>query len=233
MHEQASTSGGVARPRAQHEPFRVALTFDAEHPDRPTEFDVHDRIVDTLERHGIRATFFVQGRWVEAYPARARELPEHGHLVGSHSFYHVRMPLLSPAGLENDVHRAERAIRDIAKVDPKPWFRLPFGSGLSDRKIEAKLGELGYQSIGWDVEGREWRTRVSARAVADELVAGATATGDGANLLMHSWPQVMPAALDEAIRRLKDSGATFVRVDELDGTGAGTAHGAPAHVAQE
>jgi peptidoglycan-N-acetylglucosamine deacetylase len=79
--------------------FRVALTFDAEHPDRPTEFDVHDRIVDTLERDHALATFFVQGRWVEAYPDRARALPGLGHLVGSHSFYHVRMPLLSPAGL--------------------------------------------------------------------------------------------------------------------------------------
>ena len=40
--------------------------------------------------------------------------------------------------------------------------------------------------------------------------------GDGAILLMHSWPRVMPDALDEAIRRLRDLGATFVRVDELD-----------------
>jgi peptidoglycan/xylan/chitin deacetylase (PgdA/CDA1 family) len=49
-----------------------------------------------------------------------------------------------------------------------------------------------------------------------ELLEGAAAHGDGAILLMHSWPQVMPAALDEAIRRLRDAGATFVRVDELD-----------------
>ena len=56
-----------------------------------------------------------------------------------------------------------------------------------------------------------------------------TATGDGANVLMHSWPQAMPAALDEAIRRLKDSGATFVRVDELDRVTAT----APDHATQE
>jgi peptidoglycan-N-acetylglucosamine deacetylase len=197
------------------QPFRVALTFDAEHPDRPADFDVHDRIVDTLERQGTTATFFVQGRWAEAYPARARALPGLGHLVGSHSFYHARMPLLSPEGLRTDVSRAERAIRDIVKVDPRPWFRLPFGSGASKPAIHAGLGELGYRHIHWDIEGREWRTRVTAKTVAMELLEGAGAHGDGAILLMHSWPQVMPAALDEAIRRLRDAGATFVRVDEL------------------
>ena len=79
-------------------PTWSGMAFDP--PDRPTEFDVHDRLVEILEWEGIRATFFVQGRWAEAYPARARELATRGHLIGSHSFYHVRMPLLSPAGLE-------------------------------------------------------------------------------------------------------------------------------------
>ncbi len=197
--------------------FRVALTFDAEHPDRPTVEDVHDRIVSILTQHDARATFFVQGRWAQAYPARARELPHLGHLVGSHSFYHVRMPLLSPAGLRNDVERAERAIRDIVRVDPRPWFRLPFGSGATHTDIHAGLGALGYRHVHWDVEGKEWRTRVTADRVAEELVTGASAIGDGAILLMHSWPRRMPGVLDEVIRRLRDAGATFVRVDELPG----------------
>jgi peptidoglycan-N-acetylglucosamine deacetylase len=202
--------------RSRDGQFRVALTFDAEHPDRPTTFDVHDRIVEILERHHAPSTFFVQGRWVEAYPERARVLPGLGHLVGSHSFYHARMPLLSPEGLRTDVRRAERVIHDIVKVDPKPWFRLPFGSGSTLRPIHAGLAAMGYTNIHWDVEGREWRTRVTARTVAQELVDGAVGHGDGAILLMHSWPHVMPRALDEAIRQLRDRGATFVRVDQVD-----------------
>src|SRR5512146_79122 len=202
MQQQASRKGGLSGG-SRHGPFRVALTFDAEHPDRPTEPDVHDRIMASLERADVRATFFVQGRWAQAYPERARALPGAGHLVGSHSFYHVRMPLLSPAGLENDVRRAERAIHDIVKVDPRPWFRLPFGSGHAERPVVSGLEALGYRSIYWDVEGKEWRTRVTARTVARELVDGALARGDGAILLMHSWPRVMPAALDEAILRLR------------------------------
>ena len=201
--------------------FRVALTFDAEHPDRPTDFDVHDRIIDTLEQTATPATFFVQGRWAEAYPERARALPGLGHQVGSHSFYHARMPLLSPAGLANDVRRAERAIRDIVKLDPRPWFRLPFGSGSNLAPIHEGLAKLGYRHIHWDVEGKEWRTRVTDRRVADDLVAGAVAHGDGAILLMHSWPRTVPGALPDAIARLREAGATFVRMDDLP-AGAGS-----------
>jgi len=51
--------------------FRVALTFDAEHPDRPARPGNDERLLDALAAAGVRATFFVQGRWAEAYPAVA------------------------------------------------------------------------------------------------------------------------------------------------------------------
>lgn len=197
-------------------PFRVALTFDAEHPDRPSEPEVHDRIVDLLERHGIRATFFVQGRWVEAYPRLARALPAAGHLVGSHSFYHVRMPLLSGPGFETDVRRAERVIRDTLKIDPRPWFRLPFGSGANQASIHTRLAALGYRHIHWDVDAREWRKRVTSRQVEEDLVAGTLERGDGAIVLLHSWPALTLGALDGLVTRLRERGARFVGVDELD-----------------
>ena len=54
-------------------------------------------------RAGVSATFFAQGRWVEAYPATAGRIAPAGHLVGSHSFYHARMPLFSDPGFDEDV----------------------------------------------------------------------------------------------------------------------------------
>ena len=196
-------------------PFRVCLTFDAEHPDRPTEPGVHEQVLAILEREGIRATFFVQGRWVEAYPHLARALPAHGHLVGSHSHYHARMPLLSASGFATDVRRAERVIRDIVKVDPAPWFRLPFGSGAGDARVHASLDELGYRNVGWHADGREWRKRLRDHEVEDELTRATIAHGDGALVLMHTWARPVPPALEGLIPRLRDAGATFMRVDEV------------------
>jgi peptidoglycan/xylan/chitin deacetylase (PgdA/CDA1 family) len=186
-------------------PFRVALTFDAEHPDRPTSEGVHEQVLSILDRRAVRATFFLQGRWVQAYPDLARAVPSMGHLVGNHSFYHARMPLLSRAGLETDVRRAERVIRDTVRVDPAPWFRLPFGSGDSERHIHASLAGLGYRHVGWDADGREWRRRLRRGEVEDEIVRATLERGDGAIVLMHSWPRPIPEALEGVITRLRDA----------------------------
>src|SRR5687768_13755553 len=112
--------------------FRVALTFDAEHPDRPHAPRGPERVLDVLAGHSLCATFFLQGRWVESEPMLARRIVADGHLVGSHSHYHARMGLFTAAGFRTDVSAAESAIRRYARVDPRPLFRFPFGSAASD-----------------------------------------------------------------------------------------------------
>ena len=96
---------------------RAALTFDAEHPDRPTSPGVVDSILDTLRRDGVRATFFLQGRWVESSPDVAARIARDGHLIGNHSFYHARMPLLSDSGFREDVGASERVILQATGTD--------------------------------------------------------------------------------------------------------------------
>jgi peptidoglycan/xylan/chitin deacetylase (PgdA/CDA1 family) len=104
-------------------PFRVALTFDAEHPDRPHRPGVTDAILDTLADADVRSTWFLQGRWVEAQPATAARVAREGHLVGNHTFYHARLPLLTDEGIATDIRAAEEVIREVVGVDPRPWFR--------------------------------------------------------------------------------------------------------------
>ena len=194
---------------------RVALTFDAEHPDRPAPPGIADRLLDLLDQLGVPATFFVQGRWAEAFPVTARRIGEAGHAVGSHSFYHARMPLLSHAGLASDIGAAERVLREIVGVDPRPWFRCPFGEGDDDARISAALARLGYANVGWDVVAEDWDPRRTSRQVEADVVAGASAHGDGAVVLLHAWPGRTHAAIPGIVRRLRDAGADLVRIDAL------------------
>jgi peptidoglycan-N-acetylglucosamine deacetylase len=194
--------------------FRVALTFDAEHPGRPTEPGVAEAILSILERASVRATFFVQGRWAEAYPDTARRIGRTGHLVGNHSHHHAPMPLFSAAGFATDVRAAEASIGDVIGVDPRPWFRCPFGDGHDDPAITTALSGLGYRHVSWDVIPFDWERPPSA--VETGVVEGAVAAGDGAVVLLHTWPASTGAALPAILRRLTHAGATFVGVDELD-----------------
>jgi peptidoglycan/xylan/chitin deacetylase (PgdA/CDA1 family) len=202
--------------------FRVALTFDTEHPDRPH----HDpgsvsAIVDTLAAHRTRATFFLQGRWVESEPQAARAIASAGHLIGSHSHYHAHMDLLSDAGVRTDIEKAEAAIRRHAGTDPRPWIRFPFGSAaydqrrLDDLRVDL-LQSLGYRHVGWNVEAKDWLTRATASRIATLIVGGAKSHGDGAIVLLHTWPRPVAGAVTVAIRSLTAEGANLVGVDELD-----------------
>jgi peptidoglycan/xylan/chitin deacetylase (PgdA/CDA1 family) len=195
---------------------RVALTFDAEHPDRPHHDHHAAWVLDELRRLEVRATVFLQGRWVEAYPDLARRVATDGHLVGNHSFYHARMPLLSPAGFEEDVREAQRAIIEATGIDPRPWLRFPFGAGADVADIVKRLPALGYRHVGWDVEVYEWEPRRSAREVATAAIEGVIAHGDGAIVLLHTWPDPVAPAIEHIVARLRADGARFVGVDELD-----------------
>ena len=197
-------------------PFRVALTFDAEHPDRPHRAGVTEGLLDVLADRDVRSTWFLQGRWVEAAPDLARRVAGEGHLVGNHSFYHARLPLLTDDGLATDVRAAETAIRETTGVDPRPWFRCPFSAGEHDLRVQAALGSLGYRDVGADVVLEDWEPWRTEPAMAAEALARTPAVGDGAVVLFHAWPPGTLDALPAIIDGLAASGATFVRIDELE-----------------
>jgi peptidoglycan/xylan/chitin deacetylase (PgdA/CDA1 family) len=196
--------------------LRVALTFDTEHPDRPARRGNDERLIEAVAGSGIRATFFLQGRWAEAWPDLARRIAADGHLIGSHSHYHARMTLFSDAGLAEDVRAAEAAIMEMAGVDPRPWFRCPFGDGTDDPHVLSGVEAPGYRHVGWHVAADDWDPLRSAAQVEESVVSGALRHGDGTVVLLHSWPNQTLEALQGIVGRLREAGATFVGIDELE-----------------
>ena len=62
----------------------VYLTFDDGPIPEATPF-----ILDTLERFGARATFFMVGDNVRKYPHLLHEVRIRGHRIGNHTFNHI------------------------------------------------------------------------------------------------------------------------------------------------
>ena len=173
------------------------------------------RVAEELDRLDVRATFFVQGRWVEAYPGVATELARSGNLIGNHSHYHARMPLLSSMGLRTDVRAAEAVIANVIGIDPRPWFRLPFGAGAHNQLVLDRLSALGYRHVGWNISPADWEPDRTA-AMIERHVVDAALTADRASVvLLHGWPSATWNAVAGIVGRLRDAGADLVRVDEL------------------
>ncbi len=198
-------------------PGRVALTFDTEHPDRPATPGTTERLLEILDRSGVPATFFIQGRWAEAYPTVARSIASAGHVVGSHSHYHARMPLLTDVGIAEDLAEAGRVVEAATGVDPRPWFRCPFGAGATDPRLLRAVEAAGYRHVGWHIDGLDWDDGRDGPTIAREILTGVAGHGDGSVILLHAWTDGMAAAIEPIIERLRGDGAVFVTIDRLPG----------------
>jgi peptidoglycan-N-acetylglucosamine deacetylase len=198
------------------EPRRVALTIDTEYGDAPGRPDNAERLLDVLNREAAVASFFLQGRWTAAHPGLAAAMARAGHLIGNHSNWHVRMPLLTDEGLAEDVQTAQQAIAAATGTDPRPFFRCPYGAGHDDPRVLDGLERLGYRHVHWHVDGHDWRPHQTVDGIIDRVFSGARQKGDGAILVLHSWPDATAEALPRLIDRLRADGAQLVRLDGVD-----------------
>lgn len=82
------------------------------------------RLLDLLERHQARATFFVLGWVAERWPGLVRDIQAAGHELGTHGYDHRRVTYLTPESFRLDVRHAKEIIEDIAGV-PVIGYRAP------------------------------------------------------------------------------------------------------------
>jgi peptidoglycan/xylan/chitin deacetylase (PgdA/CDA1 family) len=162
-----------------HVPTRkrdVVLTFDA-----GGDADGAWRIMRTLQRKHVVATFFVTGRWVNQYRLLARFIG-HRYPVANHTYHHLPMTQLSDASVAREITTGAQAIRRRTRRDPRPLFRFPYGA--SDARVIAIANRLGYVPIRWTVDTLGWM------GAANQSVSGAIrrvvdSLRPGAIILMH------------------------------------------------
>jgi peptidoglycan-N-acetylglucosamine deacetylase len=197
--------------------MRVALTFDAEHADRPDAVGI-DRLLEVLAAAEARTTFFLQGRWIESVPSVAQALLDGRHVIASHGYYHGRMSHLTDQGIADDIGRAQEAICEASGVDPRPWFRCPFGDGASDPRVLGAITAAGYRHVGWHVDSEDWAEGATVEGLEGRVREGIRGVGDGAVVLLHGWPAVTPTVVERLLASARDDGVAYVGVDELGQT---------------
>lgn len=124
----------------------VALTFD----DGPLPGST-DRILDTLAEHGVRATFFVIGRYAATHPELARRIVDEGHAIGNHTLDHARTGLFRSQTYWNDqIAQAQDSIEQATGVRPF-LFRAPMG--FKAPTLMRALRPHGLRVVAWSRRG--------------------------------------------------------------------------------
>ncbi|HYF53032.1 MAG TPA: polysaccharide deacetylase family protein [Salinarimonas sp.] len=129
------------------EPY-AALTFD-DGPD-PVSTPL---VLDLLERHDAKATFFVLGRHAQRYPDLIARMAAAGHSVANHSFDHLRFPGIDHRERIAQILACERVIAPYGQK----LFRPPRGLQSISSRFDALL--LGYRVVTWNVVVRDWENR--------------------------------------------------------------------------
>lgn len=182
--DHAIIGGGVLWPRStllgpnltrlDTRAGEVALTFD----DGPDP-EVTPAVLDRLDRHRARATFFCVGRRVLAHRDLVAEVHRRGHRVENHTFSHPHaFGLYGAASMEREIRAAQDAIAAATGREPR-LFRAPVG--IRNPWLDRVLARTGLRLVSWTRRGLD-TVRGDARRIAGRLLRGLKA---GDILLLH------------------------------------------------
>jgi peptidoglycan/xylan/chitin deacetylase (PgdA/CDA1 family) len=212
----------------------LALTFDG-----GSQCNAAADILDTLISRNIRATIFLSGEFIRAFPETVKRIAAEGHETGNHTFSHPHLttwaqdrthttnPAMTELLLCQELTRTDSVYYVLTGSHLNRFWRAPYGE--KNRAICAWAQHCGYVHIGWR-QGKSWRQGLDSNDwIPDEETPG-----------FHSPEEVLEKIIDLALAQpqginggiilmhlgtvRKDSSAQVHRIlgkliDELQGLG--------------
>ncbi|KAB2954424.1 polysaccharide deacetylase family protein [Heliorestis acidaminivorans] len=183
----------------------VTLTFDMGYEKEGAT----PQILDILDKHNIKATFFFTGHWVKTQPELLKRIVEEGHIVGNHTWGHPSLPDISEEKLTKEIMSLHDHIKEHVNYEPK-YLRPPRGE-FSRKTLEISK-QLGYQSVFWSIAVVDWKPNSSAQNVYKGVIQQ---LHPGAIILLHGNSMVVVNQLENIIDTIEKKGYSFVSLDEL------------------
>ena len=182
---------------------KISISFDC-----AWGVEYTDKLLETMEKHGVKCTFFAVEFWVEKYPEYAKKIVDAGHELGTHSKTHPYMSKLSASEMQTELQSSSAAIERVTGIKPT-LFRPPYGD-YNNALIETATG-LGLYTIQWDVDSLDWKN-LSATEIALRIINGVKS---GSIILCHNNGLHTAESLPMIFSTLQNRGYTFVPIGEL------------------
>ncbi|MEK5502085.1 polysaccharide deacetylase family protein [Bacillus sp. FSL M8-0168] len=186
------------------------------HPDKPmVSFLINvawgnehlTKMLPVLKENDVKATFFLEGRWVKNHPELAKTIVRDGHEIGNHSYNHPDMSKLTSERISEQLRLTNRQIKETIGVEPK-WFAPPSGSFRKEVVDQAR--KMGMGTVMWTVDTIDWQK--PQPAVLQHRVL--SKVHNGAMILMHPTDPTAKS-LGILIQKLKEKGYHIGTVSQL------------------
>lgn len=186
----------------------IYLTFDCGFENGNTA-----PILDALQKHNVKACFFVVGNYLETAPELVQRMVDEGHTVGNHTYHHPDMSKISDLqSFQKEVDDVANKFQEITGQPMAKFYRPPQGK-FSESNLKLAQ-ELGYKTIFWSLAYVDWYTdkQPSHEEAFSKLVPR---IHPGAVVLLHVTSQTNAEILDELLTKWEGEGYTFKTLDQL------------------
>ena len=117
------------------------------HKEKYAEYDrLLDHILEHLNTHNIKATFFCLGKIAVDFPYVIKKIEAEGHEIGSHSFAHKWINKMTPTEFREDTRQAVNAIEELIGKKIKSFRAPAFSIGGSNKWAFEILHEFGIEN---------------------------------------------------------------------------------------
>jgi peptidoglycan-N-acetylglucosamine deacetylase len=181
----------------------ISLTFD----DGPDAM-LTPKVLNILEQHNVKATFFLIGKYVEKHPELVNEIINKGHIVGSHSYSHDnKIAVFSTSKLTDDLEKGIAAIQ-VVIGKRSTYFRPPFG--VTTPRYKRALKKVGVNSVGWSLRSMDTVAK-SKEQLLNKLTSKIK---QGDIVLLHDNCSITVDALPDFLSFCDEKGIVIVPLDE-------------------
>ena len=183
----------------------IYLTFD----DGPTP-EITERVLEILDKHQIKATFFCIGDNVRKHPEIVQKILSKQHSVGNHTYSHLKGWRTPTKTYINNTEACRMKLNSQFTIQNSQIFRPPYGKITPWQSF--KLRKLGYKIIMWDVLSKDYAASISAEMCYENVIKNVSS---GSIIVFHDSNKAKENvlnSLEKTIETLKSKGFKFEKI---------------------
>ena len=189
----------------EREDNKLALSFDVTDGSGSVE-----TLLNLLGQYGVKATFFVTERWMDAYPEETKRIVDEGHDLASRGTDRESMTRQTNAKTRKLLRAAREKAEALTGAQMR-LFRAPYGE--YDRGLLGAAAAEGFLPVRWSVDSEDWKD-YGAESIVKRVTEHRN-LGAGAIIRMHGGASQTAHALETIITDLREQGYELAPVSQL------------------
>lgn len=167
------------------------------------------QMLPVMKRRGVKATFFVSGKWADGHKHLLQQMAADGHEIATHGYNLAYGPkeLARNGKLRDDIAKSVESIRSATGLPVK--YYAPHMSEV-DESILKTASDLGLRTVLYSLDTVDWSDQTSADMILERM--GKAVEGD--LILLHPKPNTA-RVLEKALQNLQGKGLRLLTLSDM------------------